>query len=144
MQFFTPIIIGIAAVSGYILGHLWYLPFTFQKAWLLGEGKTVQDIVKRSRVYTFQVALYSLIAHGAIASVLALMFELLQVSSVKVALCVGALLTFGFIITVNFITMIYTVEGVHFNKRAQIKFLVSSGYYLFIVSIMSYTIFCLA
>jgi hypothetical protein len=144
MIFFTPTTILIATVFGFIFGALWYSPILFMNAWLMGEGITKKDAPKRTKVYLLQINLYSFIAHGAIASILAIMFDLLQVASLKVATSLGALLALSFIVTTHYIDMLYTMDGVHFSRKAQVKFLVNSGYYICVVSIMAATIFFFA
>lgn len=144
MIFFTPTTILIATVFGFIFGALWYSPLLFMNAWLIGEGITKKDVPKRSKVYMLQINLYSFIAHGAIASIVAIMFDLLQVTSLKVAISLGALFALSFIVTTNYIDMLYTMDGVHFNRKSQVKFLVNSGYYICVVSIMAATIFFFA
>lgn len=144
MQFFIPTSIVAATVIGFIFGSIWFSPVLFLKALFIGEGVTEKDLPKRSKVYIAQVALYSFVTHGVIASVLALMFDLLQVSSLKIALSVGLLLTLGFIVSKNFMDMIYSLKEEHFRKKNQIKFLVNSGYYIFSIMCMSATLFLLA
>ena len=144
MQFFTPTIILIATVSGFVFGALWYSPLLFMKAWLMGEGITKNERPKRSKLYLAQINLYSFIAHGAIASVLALIFDLLQIASLKVAVSLGVLLALGLIVTTHYIDMLYTVDGVHWNRKSQIKFLVNSGYYICVVGIISSVLFLLS
>ncbi|MCF7843447.1 DUF1761 domain-containing protein [Candidatus Gracilibacteria bacterium] len=143
MQFFTPTTILIATILGFGFGALWYSPALFMRAWLMGEGIEKSELPKRSKMYMIQINVYSFLAHGAMASVVALMLELLQVSSLKVALVLGGLLTLGFMVTTNFINMVYTTEGVHYSRKHQIKFLVNSGYYICVISIMSATVFLL-
>jgi hypothetical protein len=144
MQFFTPTIILIATLCGFLFGSIWFSPLLFMKAWLIGQGITKKELPKRSKVYMLQINVYSFIAHGAMASVLALILNLLQVPTLKVAMSLGTLLTLGFIVTTKFIEMLYTTEGVHFSKQAQVRFLVNSGYYLCVVGIMSFVLFSLA
>lgn len=133
-----------ATVCGFLFGSLWFSPIFFMKYWLIGEGLTKKDVPKRSTMYLVQINIYSFIAHGAMAGVLALMFDLLQVSSLKVAIALGLLFAFGFIVTTQYIAMLYTTEGEHWNKKHQIKFLVNSGYYLCVTAIMSAVLFLLA
>ena len=142
--FFTPLHILITTCVGFFVGFIWYSPFLFLKAWLQGEGLTINQVPKHSRMYMIQVNLYSLVAHGAIASILAILFDLLLVSSLKLAVSLGLLLTFGFIVTTRFIDMIYTTKGKHYEMPSQVKFIVSSGYYLLVIAVMSATLFCLA
>jgi uncharacterized membrane protein YagU involved in acid resistance len=96
--FFTPSVIFIATVAAFIVGALWYSPLLFMRAWLRGEGITKEQLPKRTTAYMIQINLYSLIAHGAIASVLAVIFNVLSVASLKVAISLGLLLAFGFVV----------------------------------------------
>lgn len=144
MQFFIPSSVVIATLVGFICGSIWFSPILFLKALFIGEGVLEKDIPKRSKLYIIQVSLYSFVAHGVIAGVLALMFDLLQVNSLKVAVSVGLLLTFGFIVSKNFMDMIYSLREEHWKKKNQIKFLVNSGYYIVTVAVMSVTLFLLS
>ena len=142
--FFTPLSIFIATCAGFFVGALWYSPVLFMKAWMKGEGITKEHLPKRSKLYLFQVNLYSFVAHGAIASVLAVIFELLAIPSLFAAGSLGLLLSFGFIVTTRFVDMIYTTSGNHYEAKSQIRFLVSSGYYLTTVLVMSTVLFLIA
>jgi Protein of unknown function (DUF1761) len=139
--FFTPMVIISATIAAFVVGSLWYSPILFLKPWLRGEGITKEQLPKRSTWYMISINLYSFVAHGAIASVLAIIFNLLTVSSMKVAVSLGLLLAFGFMVAPRFIDMIYTTNGKHYDVKSQIKFLVSSGYYLTIVAVISVTLF---
>lgn len=146
MEYFTITIttVLIATTLGFLFGSIWYSPFLFQNAWLMGEGITKKEIPKRSKLYMIQINVYSFVAHFAIAGILAFMFELLQISSLKVSVSLGVLLTLGFIVTTHYIDMIYTVHGVHWERKNQVKFIINSGYYLCVVAIMSTALFCLS
>jgi uncharacterized membrane protein YagU involved in acid resistance len=139
--FFTPLAIFVATCASFLFGLVWYSPFLFMNAWLRGEGVKKGDVPSRSFMYTTQINLYSFIAHAALSSVLAIIFDLLAVTSSKIAISLGLLLTFGLIVTTRFMDMIYTVHGNHYQARSQIKFLVSSGYYLVVTTIISLTLF---
>lgn len=141
MEYLTSTTIAFATITGFMFGAIWYSPFLFMNAWLLGQGVTKKDLPKRSKLYMLQINLYSFIAHGAIASVLALMFELLQVSTLKVAVVLGVLLTIGFVVTTHYIDMLYTIDGTHWNRKSQVKFIVNSGYYICVTAIMSAVLF---
>jgi uncharacterized membrane protein (DUF485 family) len=67
-------------------------------------------------------------------------FTLLSVKDVKTAVTLGTLLAFGFIVSSRFVDMLYTVDGVHYDKKNQSLFLVTSGYYITTVAVMSYTL----
>jgi hypothetical protein len=137
-------VISVSALVGFLFGALWYSPLLFLDAWLFGEGFTRASVPKRSLRYRIQVSLYSFIAHIAIAGLLALLFDLLQVGSLKAAVSLGALLALGFIVTVKYIDMLYTLHGEHWNRRAQVKFLVASGYYVLVIMLMSSLLFLLS
>ncbi len=139
--FFTPIHVFEATLAGFLVGALWFSPILFMKAWLKGEGVTKDQMPKRTTVYLLQVNAYSFIAHGAIAAVLAVIFDVLAVNSLRLAIVLGLLLTFGFVVTTKFIDMVYTQQGKHFEIRHQIKFLVQAGYYLTVVTVMSIVLF---
>jgi uncharacterized membrane protein (DUF485 family) len=139
--FLTPTAIFLATCAGFLVGSVWYSPLLFMKAWMKGEGTTKEHMPKRSLRYMIQINLYSFITHGAIATVLAILLQVLSITSLNVAVSLGLLLAFGFIVTTRFIDMIYTISGNHYEARAQIKFLVSSGYYLVVVALMSAVLF---
>lgn len=135
--FFTPLHIFIATCAGFAVGMVWYSPVLFLHAWQKVEGATQEKPPKRTLLYAVQTHAYSFIAHGAMTSVLAIIFDLLGVSSLKATVSLGLLLVFGFIITVKFTEMVYTQVGKHYEKNAQIKFLIASGYYLVSVAVIS-------
>lgn len=139
--FFTPTAIFIATCIGFLMGAIFYSPLLFKKAWLKGEGATHANLPKRTLAYLLQVNCYSLVAHGCIASVLAILFDLLQITTAKTAVILGLLLTLGFVVTTRFIDMVYTPEGKHWEMKTQLKFLVTSGYYLTVIGLMSWVLF---
>jgi hypothetical protein len=141
LVFFTPLHIIIAAFFGFMVGMFWYSPILFITPWLKGEGVSKSTLPKRSARYMVQVNVYAFLAHVAMATVLAIVFELLRIPSLKAALSVGVLLALGFIVTTRFMDMVYTVHGSHYEIRPQLKFLVSSGYYLVCVVVMSASLF---
>ena len=77
--FFTPLHILCATVAGFLVGAVWFSPVLFMKAWLRGEGVTKDQMPKRTVAYMVQINLYSLVAHGAMASVLAVIFDVLAI-----------------------------------------------------------------
>jgi len=139
--FFTPLHVIVAAGSGFLVGAVWYSPLLFLRVWLSVEGVSSQNAPKRTTLYIVQTHLYSFVAHVALTAVLAILFDLLAVSTFIIALTLGLLLTFGFIITVLFTQMVYTPTGNHYDKKAQIKFLVSAGHYLVTIGVISSVLF---
>ncbi len=143
-SFFTPEVILITTIVGFGFGALWYSPILFIKAWMKGLGITKDNMPYRSSKYKFQIYSYSFVAHGAMATTLSVIFELVQVDTLKSALSLGLLLGIGFIVTTRFIDMVYTVSGSHYEMRPQLNFLVSGGYYASLMAIMSATMFLVA
>ena len=141
--FFTPLHVFAAALVAFIIGALWYSPIAFLKAYHIGEGLSKDHKQNLGVVYMLQIQVYSLVAHGAIAAVLAILFDIIGVASLKLAVSLGLFFAFGFIVTSRFVDMLHTTKGKHYEKQAQIKFLVSSGYYLTVVSAMSAVLFLL-
>ncbi len=139
--FFTPVNVFLATLAGFLVGMIWFSPFLFMKAWLKGEGVTKDQIPKRSTMYMVQINAYSFIAHGAMAAVLAVIFDVLAVNSLTLAVVLGLLLTFGFVVTTRFIDMVYTLKGKHYDSQSQVKFLVQVGYYLAVTIVMSTVLF---
>jgi Protein of unknown function (DUF1761) len=135
--FFTLHAIIIAAVCGYIFGALYYSPFLFLKPWLQSQGFSLSTIPKRSNRYIVQINVYSFIAHGCMAAVLALMFDLLGVDTTKAAVSVAAILGIGFVMSTKYIDMLYTLEGNHWDMKSQLKFLISAGYYVLMLIVMA-------
>jgi hypothetical protein len=143
LTFFTPLTIFIATCAGFLVGFLWYSPFLFAQAWMKGERITASSLPKRSKREMIAISIYSFIAHGALTATLALVLEILPPLTYKVTMSVALLLVFGFIVTTKFIDMIYTPHGKHYDLPSQIKFLVSAGYYLFVVTIITSVLFYL-
>lgn len=139
--FFTPMHIFLATVAGFAVGMVWFSPILFMNAWLRGEGITKEQVPKRSTLYLAQTHAYSFIAHGAMATVFAVLFDVLAVSSLKLAVVIGLLLIFGFVVTTKFIEMVYVVHGKHYESRHQVRFLVNVGYYLVVSIVMTSVLF---
>lgn len=132
--------IFIATCAGFLVGFVWYSPYICMNLWLKGKGVTKETLPVRSRTYIAQTNVYSFIAHLCIALTLSVVFTLLSVKDVKTAVTLGTLLAFGFIVSSRFVDMLYTVDGVHYDKKNQSLFLVTSGYYITTVAVMSYTL----
>ena len=134
--FLTPAVIITGTIAGCVFGAIWYTVL-FGKAYMYGLGVTKETLPKRSKKYMMTTNVYSLLAHGGIASTLAVMFDLLQVAELSTAIYMGLFLTFGFIVTTKFVDLTYTVHGAHYEKRPQVNFLVGAGYYICTVMVMS-------
>ncbi len=141
IPFFTPLTIIIATIAGFSVGFLWYSPFLFRKMWMKGQGIAEGKLPKRTIYESALIQIYSFIAHGAIASVIAIMLELLSITSLTVAIALSLLLAFGLIVTTRFIDMIYAPREKYYDTQSQIIFLVGSGYYLASIAVMTVVIF---
>ena len=139
--FLTPLPVFLATLASFIFGGLWYSPVLFQKTWMKVQGITKDTMPKRSARYNFQINLYSFVAHGCMVAVLAVLFDLMEVATLTAAVALGAILAIGFIITTRYIDMLYTVDGTHWERRSQMKFLLSAGYYFGAVVVMSAVLF---
>jgi hypothetical protein len=142
--FLTPGNIIITTLAAFIVGGLWYSPFLFMKAWLKGEGLPENHKQNLGLTYQIQIQLYSFVAHGIMVTVLALLFDVIGVQSMQLAVSLALLIAFGFIVTTKFIELVYNPNGKHYEKRSQIRFLVYSGYYLTVMTVMSSVLFLVA
>lgn len=130
-----------ATLAAFILGALWYSPPLFMNLWLKGKGITAETLPKRSKRYIGVTMFYAFIAHACIATVLAVVLEITQPETMKVALSLSALLAVGFMVSTRFIDMVYTVDGKHYDVKNQINFAVNSLYYIAIVPLMASVLF---
>lgn len=142
--FLTPQGIMGATIVAFVFGSIYYSPLVFLNVWLKVSRLSQKELPKRKTSYMIGVHFYSLLAHGAMAAVVALMLDVAGVTTLKMALSIGALLSLGFIVTTRYIDMLYVVDDVHYSKQSQIKFLLSSGYYFLTVLIMSIVLFFVA
>ena len=143
-SFFTLEVIFITTLVGFIFGWLWYSPILFVKAWMKGLGVSKDQMPHRSSKYKLQTMAYTFIAQGAMAATLAVVFDIVQITTMKSALSLGLLLGLGFIVTTRFIDMVHTVSGSHYEMRPQLNFLVSAGYYASLMTLMSAVMFLVA
>jgi uncharacterized membrane protein (DUF485 family) len=139
--FLTPLPVFLATCAGFLFGGLWYSPILFLKSWQKVQGVTKDTMPKRSKRYIFQTNSYSFVAHGCIVAVLAVVFDLIEVPTLKAAVAVGAILAIGFVVTSRYIDMVYTMDGTHWERRSQVRFLISAGYYLGTIIVMSAVLF---
>jgi|SRR3989344_1050084 len=129
-----PIGILVAGIAGYTIGMLWYSPALFMKPWLSGLGKTEDDLKKpteyRSKLYMMGLMIYTLIVCIVVAFALSSILNLIGAKTILETVGVSMLLCFGFIVTVKFTDMLYTLDGPHWGIRAQKLFFVNAGYYV--------------
>lgn len=131
-----------ASVLGFIAGSVWYSPKLFMKAWLFSHDKDENSLMGTPKNMK-SVMLYSFL------SIMALSFTVLSMFNIVDGLPkdfysyfgFGMLLCFGFVITTKFTEMIYSLNGPHYGKKSQMLFLIDSGYYVVLFTIISSVIY---
>lgn len=84
--------IVVATFSGMVLGALWYSPILFGAAWMNAIGKTAETLGSQTLPMIGSVMACSLTAVG-----IAILFSVIQVSSLLGALGIGLLLAVGIV-----------------------------------------------
>ncbi|MDB5260118.1 MAG: hypothetical protein JWN37_349 [Candidatus Nomurabacteria bacterium] len=135
--FFTPSVILLATIAGYILGGIWYSPLLFFRWSLEAEGLTVETNPRRGRSYKTKVLLYTLIITGILASSLALILDIANPSSLKDALYLSLLISVGIIGATRLMDLMHSAIGTYNSGRNQKKFLVWSLYYIVMFAVMT-------
>lgn len=133
-EILNPVGILVAATAGYIIGMAWYSPILFMKPWLAGLGKTQEEFAKpqehKTKKYMLGLMVYTFIVTVVIAFVLDLFIKLTGVTTLLEILQISMLLAFGFIVTIKFTDMLYTLDKPFWSIQAQKLFFVSVGYYI--------------
>lgn len=133
-EILNPVGILVAATAGYIIGMAWYSPILFMKPWLAGLGKTQEEFAKpqeyKTKKYMLGLMVYTFIVTVVIAFVLDLFIKLTGVTTLLEILQISMLLAFGFIITIKFTDMLYTLDKPFWSIQAQKLFFVNVGYYI--------------
>ena len=123
----NPWAVLVAAVAAYLVGWAWYSPLLWQKPWMAARGKTMEDM-KSGMSEMPKVMIYGFVNTLAMSFVIAVFLALTGVTSLILALQVALLLCFGFVVTVKFNDLLYTNNPPHWGRRAQLLFLIDSGY----------------
>lgn len=133
-EILNPVGILVAAMVGYIIGMAWYSPVLFMKPWLDGLGKTEEEVRRpqeyKTRWYMWGLMAYTFIITVVIAFMLDLFIILTSATTLLEILEISMLLAFGFIVTVRFTDMLYTIGKPFWSIQAQKLFFVTSGYYI--------------
>ncbi len=118
----------VAGVGGFIVGAVWYLPFTFGPLWLKANPHVIEDLESGGRWQRYVVALVCCIVQ---AWVLALVLAFGGKGDLEVALIAGALLWLGF-------TAAPTLTDTLISRRKVSGWLVDAGHRLLAILVMAF------
>jgi hypothetical protein len=127
----------VAAVVAYLVGWAWYSPILWQKPWMAARGDTGENWEKDGKKEMPRVMIYGFVNTLLMSFVIAVFLALTEVTSLISALQVSLLLCFGFVVTVKFNDLLYTNNPPHWGRRAQILFLIDSGYQIALFAIVA-------
>lgn len=146
-EILNPVGILVAAIVGYVIGMAWYSPVLFMKPWLDGLGKTEEEVKKpqehKTKRYMWGLMTYTFIITVVTAFMLDLFIILTGATTLLEILEISMLLAFGFIVTVKFTDMLYTIDKPFWSIQAQKLFFVTSGYYVAMFLAMGVTFYSL-
>lgn len=123
--------IVVATFSGMVLGALWYSPILFGAAWMNAIGKTAETLGSQTLPMIGSVMACSLTAVG-----IAILFSVIQVSSLLGALGIGLLLAVGIVFPALLSDNLFCGWG---GKLLMIQ----AGYRMINVLLMSLVVFVL-
>jgi hypothetical protein len=124
----NPWAVLLAAVVSYLAGWAWYSPILWQKPWMAARGDDGKNWDEQGKKEMPKIMLYGFLNTLVITFTIALFLALLGVSTLTESLQVALLMCFGLVVTTKFNELLYTSTPPHWGKRAQIVFLVDSGY----------------
>jgi ABC-type uncharacterized transport system permease subunit len=130
----NPWAVLVAAIVAYLVGWAWYSPILWAKPWLESRGKTPDDM--KGNMKGMPIA-YGFINTLLMSFVIAVFLTLVGTTTLVGSLQVALLLCFGFVVTVKFNDLLYTGTPPHWGKRAQLTFLIDSGYQITLFLIVS-------
>ena len=117
-----------AAVAAYLVGWAWYSPILWQKPWMAARGDTGENWEKEGKKEMPKLMAYGFLNTLAEVFALAVFLALTGPASLMQTLQVSLLLCFGFVVTVKFNDLLYTAHPPHWGKRAQLLFIIDTGY----------------
>jgi hypothetical protein len=119
----------VAALAAWILGALWYSPVLFAKAWMAANNISMDDVAKMQkdapRAYGISFVCMLVMAH-----VMAWLIHLTGASNWMYGLHLGAMLWFGFALTLG------TIAHVYLKNRTWAALWIDLGYQLAYMLIM--------
>ena len=115
----------IAAISGVIVGFLWYGPL-FGKMWLYLVDKTPQEMKKVKVIRRYIIMFFSMLLMAFVfAQILFLALAHTPFDGFKV----GLLIWFGFVIPTGLANVLWT-------GKSKVLYMLDMGYYLVVLSVM--------
>ncbi|MSU74375.1 DUF1761 domain-containing protein [Candidatus Kaiserbacteria bacterium] len=127
----------IATVAAYLVGWAWYSPLLWQKPWMDARGDTGENWETEGKKEMPKIMAYGFLNTLAETFAIAVLLTLVGVSSLTQALQVSLLFCFGFVVTTKFNDLLYTALPPHWGRRAQIVFLVDTGYQIALFTIVT-------
>lgn len=124
----SPWAVLVASFAAYLFGWLWYSPILWQKPWMESTGVSNQDYEQNGKKEMPRVMLYGFLVTVVIAYGIAVFLALLQPESLIIAIQLAMLICFSFIVTANYMKLIYESKDPHWSRKPQMLFLISSGH----------------
>ncbi len=121
--------VAVAGIGGFIVGAVWYLPFTFGPLWLKANPHVLQDLESSGRWQRYLVALVCSILQALVLA-LCLMY-VGHNAGLGTALIVAALLWLGF-------TAAPSLVDTLISRRKVAGWLVDTGHRLLAVLVMAF------
>lgn len=129
-----------AAITAYLIGWAWYSPILWLKPWLESRG-TAQGALK---TVPKSVMLYGFVNTLVVAFVIAVFLALVGAETLLASVQVALLLCFGFVATVKFNELLYTAYPPHWGRRAQLLFIIDTGYWVVVFIVVAAIIYWLS
>lgn len=127
----------VAAVVAYLVGWVWYSPLLWQKPWMSARGDSGENWETEGKKEMPKIMAYGFLNTLLMVFVIDVFLIITGVSSLMQAIQVGLLLCFGLAVTIKFNDLLYTGTPPHWGKRAQLLFLIDSGYLIVLYLVAS-------
>ncbi len=126
----------VAAIVAYLVGWAWYSPLLWQKPWMAARGDTGENWDAEGKKEMPKIMAYGFLNTLVMSFVIALFLVLTGAETLMQSLQVVLLLCFGLVVTVKFNDLLYTAHPPHWGRRAQILFLVDTGYLIVLFALV--------
>ena len=118
----------VAAVAAYLVGWAWYSPLLWQKPWMAARGDTGENWEAEGKKEMPKIMFYCFVNTLLMSFTIAVLLTLTGATTLVMSLQVALLFCFGLVVTVKFNDLLYTSNPPHWGRRAQLLFLIDSGY----------------
>jgi hypothetical protein len=119
----------VAGIGGFIVGAVWYLPFTFGPLWLKSNPHVIQDMESGGRLQRYGIAMVCSIVQAFVLAVCLLYAG--KDAGLGTALLVGCLLWLGF-------TLAPSLVDTLISRRKLTGWLVDAGHRLLAILVMAF------